>query len=307
MSDRAVSKVVLNGVTLIDVTQDTVTTNTLLNGESATGADGQKVNGSIPSKTVSNLMKSGATVTVPAGYYGTDASLTIDSGSIVIPSTITSIQPTINFDSETGTVLSTVSGNANIVSSFSPGYISETNTGTITVNGNNTLLIPIYTGALTSESDSPGNLTDAEWIARFEPYKLQKTETDDIKAVITGAALSFTDSPTNGTTLRIHLFTARNALNNYQVYVNNTLTDMSTITYTSGTYRFDIGHIKANRFDQFQIIEIKNQNNETEALYQACLFSYAYSMMQNSSASTTLKDWIKTWYPFCMTAHAQFD
>ena len=45
MSERAVSKVTLNGTTLIDVTQDTVNANSLFAGVTATGADGVKVTG----------------------------------------------------------------------------------------------------------------------------------------------------------------------------------------------------------------------------------------------------------------------
>ena len=47
MSERAVSKVTLNGTTLIDVTQDTVAANNLLVGKTATGADGNKVSGAV--------------------------------------------------------------------------------------------------------------------------------------------------------------------------------------------------------------------------------------------------------------------
>lgn len=42
----AVSKVILNGQTLMDVTQDTVTEGTLLSGQTATGADGVRLTGS---------------------------------------------------------------------------------------------------------------------------------------------------------------------------------------------------------------------------------------------------------------------
>lgn len=47
MSERAVSKVTLNGTILIDVTQDTVAANNLLVGKTATGADGNKVSGAV--------------------------------------------------------------------------------------------------------------------------------------------------------------------------------------------------------------------------------------------------------------------
>lgn len=41
----AISKVTLNGTTLMDVTDDTVTSATLFSGEQATGNDGEKVMG----------------------------------------------------------------------------------------------------------------------------------------------------------------------------------------------------------------------------------------------------------------------
>lgn len=43
----AISKIILNGVTQMDVTDDTVTADNLLFGEQATGADGQKVTGTV--------------------------------------------------------------------------------------------------------------------------------------------------------------------------------------------------------------------------------------------------------------------
>ena len=43
----AISKIILNGVTQMDVTDDTVTADKLLYGEQATGADGQKVTGTV--------------------------------------------------------------------------------------------------------------------------------------------------------------------------------------------------------------------------------------------------------------------
>lgn len=80
-----ISKVILNGVTQMDVTQDTVASSNLLSGNTATGADGEKVNGGIASKTSSDLTASGATVTAPAGYYASAASKSVASGSTGTP------------------------------------------------------------------------------------------------------------------------------------------------------------------------------------------------------------------------------
>ena len=53
----AISKIILNGVTQMDVTQDTVASNNLLSGETATGADGNQVVGAyVPSSpTIESL------------------------------------------------------------------------------------------------------------------------------------------------------------------------------------------------------------------------------------------------------------
>ena len=47
----AISKVIVNGVTKIDVTTDTVATGNLLYGYTATGADGEKINGAVAAYT----------------------------------------------------------------------------------------------------------------------------------------------------------------------------------------------------------------------------------------------------------------
>lgn len=104
----AISKVTLNGDTLMDVTQDTVTASKLLSGETATGADGEGVTGTIVTRTSSNMTVSGATVTAPAGYYATAANKSVASGSVMQNA------PTIN--SSTGVVTAT--------STVTAGYVS---------------------------------------------------------------------------------------------------------------------------------------------------------------------------------------
>ena len=81
----AISKVILNGETLMDVTQDTVAANKLLSGETAHKNDGTAVTGNIATKTSSNLTVSGATVTAPAGYYASAASKSVASGTAGTP------------------------------------------------------------------------------------------------------------------------------------------------------------------------------------------------------------------------------
>ena len=69
----SVKKIEFDGKTLIDLTQDTVTAESMLNGVTAHNNEGDIITGNIPTKTAVDLTVNGKTVTVPAGYYGTKA------------------------------------------------------------------------------------------------------------------------------------------------------------------------------------------------------------------------------------------
>ena len=79
------SKVTLNGDTLMDVTQKTVTAASMLSGTTALKNDGTDITGNIATKTSANLSASGATVTAPAGYYASDASKSVAAGTAGTP------------------------------------------------------------------------------------------------------------------------------------------------------------------------------------------------------------------------------
>lgn len=106
-----VSKVIVNGVTRLDLTSDTVAPGNLLSPETATGADGERVTGSIATKTSSDLTASGATVTAPAGHYASAA-----SKSVV---TATQATPSVSINNSTGLVTATATQTAGYVSAGS--------------------------------------------------------------------------------------------------------------------------------------------------------------------------------------------
>lgn len=81
----AIAKVILNGVTQMDVTGKTVTAGSMLSGATALKNDGTDITGSIASKTSSDLTASGATVTAPAGHYASAASKSVASGTAGTP------------------------------------------------------------------------------------------------------------------------------------------------------------------------------------------------------------------------------
>lgn len=65
----AIAKIILNGVTQMDVTQDTVAAGNLLTGYTATGADGESVTGSVTVKTAQSYTPSSVAQVIPAGQY----------------------------------------------------------------------------------------------------------------------------------------------------------------------------------------------------------------------------------------------
>lgn len=84
-----------------------------------------------------DLTASGATVTVPAGYYAEQASKTVASGSATTPATTITANPSISVNSS-GLITATASATQNITPTVSAGYVSSGTAGTVTVSGSNT-------------------------------------------------------------------------------------------------------------------------------------------------------------------------
>lgn len=72
-------------ITGVDTSDATATESDVLSGKTFY-ANGVKVTGNIPTKTERNLTSSGATVTVPSGYYASEVSKTVDAVDQAIPS-----------------------------------------------------------------------------------------------------------------------------------------------------------------------------------------------------------------------------
>ena len=127
------------GEVWMDTTQKTVTAGTMLSGTTALKNDGTSVTGNIATKTSSNLTVSGATVTAPAGYYASDASKSVASGTAGTPTatkgTVSnhSISITPSVTNTTGYITgSTISGTAVSVD------VSELESGTKSISENGT-------------------------------------------------------------------------------------------------------------------------------------------------------------------------
>lgn len=155
----AISKLILDGEVQMDVTQDTVTPNSLLSGYTATAASGDKITGNIETKSASDISIDGRLVTVPEGYYDTTQTKTVQSGSVGTP-TITK-----NVRNHTATITASVAA--------SEGYIlNQTKTSqptTVTAS-------ELVSGSKTIQENSTFDVTDyAEVVVNVPPNNQNKT------------------------------------------------------------------------------------------------------------------------------------
>lgn len=102
----------------------------MLNGVTAYGSGGTKYTGTIAAKTSSDLTASGATVTVPAGYYASQASKAVASGSATAPATISGTSASVS----TGTNTITLSKTVSVTPSVSAGYVASGTAGNSAVS-----------------------------------------------------------------------------------------------------------------------------------------------------------------------------
>ena len=151
------AKVTFNSNTLIDLTDATATADHILSGQTAYGATGDKLTGTIDTKTQSNLTVSGDTVTVPAGYYASSASKSVASGTAGTPTatkgTVSnhSISVTPSVTNTTGYITgSTKTGTAVTVSA------SELVSGSQTIEENDTYDVTNLASVVVNVEGEPG-------------------------------------------------------------------------------------------------------------------------------------------------------
>lgn len=93
-------------------------------------SDGTKYTGTASENDSTDLSISGATVTVPAGFYASSASGTVSSGSATAPSTITATGASVS----TGTNTLTLSKSVSVTPSVSAGYVASGTAGNSSVS-----------------------------------------------------------------------------------------------------------------------------------------------------------------------------
>ncbi len=120
-----------------DLSSDTVTAGSMLDGVTAHDKNGLPITGNILTKTSSDLTASGAVVTVPSGYYSSEVTKSVATGSAAVPASTVTANPSISVSSS-GLITATVSGSQNVSPSITAGYVSSGTAGLISVSGSTT-------------------------------------------------------------------------------------------------------------------------------------------------------------------------
>ena len=114
-----------------DISAATISSNgQSLSGVKSYGADGTLYTGNIVTKTGTDLSASGDTVTVPAGYYASQATKAITGGQAIPPQSISGTSASISSSSGSITLSKTVSATPAVLA----GYISTGTAGNVDVS-----------------------------------------------------------------------------------------------------------------------------------------------------------------------------
>ena len=116
-------------------------------------ANGTKYTGTITTKTGSDLSASGDTVTVPAGYYASQATKAVSSGSATAPATISGTSASVSTGANTLTLSKTIS----VTPSVTAGYVSAGTAGNSAVS----LTASVTTKGATTYTPTTSNQTIA--------------------------------------------------------------------------------------------------------------------------------------------------
>lgn len=170
----AFSKITVNGVTNMDVTETTATSDKILTGYGCVGADGVWIDGSytVPTpKTASDVTVSGAIVTIPAGAYSSQVQKSVATGTAGTP-TATKGTVSNHSISVTPSVTNTT------------GYISGgTKTGTAVSVSASELVSGTYTVSSTGTTDV-SNYANISVAAQTLPSSVATSSSGTSKATI---------------------------------------------------------------------------------------------------------------------------
>lgn len=102
----------------------------------------------------SDLIVSGPTVTAPDGYYPNSASTSVQSGSVAVPNTSITANPSLSITQNTGRIEASVSKTQSVSPTVSEGYVTSGTSGTMSVSGSNHYDLPTQASATITPTES---------------------------------------------------------------------------------------------------------------------------------------------------------
>ena len=215
-SGKVLSAVTVNAIPsqYKDITNVTETADDVLYPSVIIDSTGAEVTGTIETKTSSDMSVSGGTVTAPAGYYATDASISLGAGALSASATgsatISSI--TTSYDSVDNefdiTGSASISGTAT-ASVSTAGYVGTSTTGSGSTTGTASVAaaVPVIVGTTTITG------------TKLYTPSISRTTTTATGATNVGSGNASTSKPTSG-----YFVSVKSAAN------NGTLTATPSVT-----------------------------------------------------------------------------
>lgn len=198
----AISKVVLNGVTQMDVTNVTATAATIRSTYTALDASGQLVTGTYEggggSPTISSLTVSPSTVSQTFNSASVDGykPVTVNAmpaGAAFTPATTITANPTISINA-TGLITATASTTSNVTPTVTAGYIANGTAGTITVSGTKTSQLTTIAATTYNVSTANQTISSARYLTGTQTIRGVTTTNLSASNILSGVTIQVGDS-----------------------------------------------------------------------------------------------------------------
>ena len=181
-------------VTPTESEQTAVAANVYTTGIVKVGAISSTYVGSgITQRDDTDLTVSGATVTVPSGYYASDETKSVTSGSASTPATTITANPSITVSSS-GLITATTSTSQNITPTVSAGYVSSGTAGTVTVSGSNTEQLTTKGATTYNTSTTDQTIASGTYLTGTQTIKGVTVSGLDASKILSGTTVMIGDA-----------------------------------------------------------------------------------------------------------------
>ena len=201
------------------------------------------VGSGITRRDSTDLTKSGATISVPAGYYEAAASKSVTTGSASVPAT--TIEPTVTISvTSGGAIVAYASGSSSITPDVNAGYVSYGAAGRVTIDGYATQALSTQAAQTIHPSTTDQTIASQKFLTGAQTIKavaIANLTADNIK---NGVTVTIGDSDDPDCVASVTGTYSGGSSKNIQVYrgydttsaTSYTATDVSITVAKTGTY-----------------------------------------------------------------------